>query len=68
MRDLDLVELWRDGGGNGEIERDLLLAHFAGAFAYLLNAGPASCRPLRGNVPAAACSIEACAANVPRAS
>lgn len=54
LRDLNTVEYWGERAENGEFERDALLGYLAGVPTYLLSAELASCRPLRGSLPAAA--------------
>src|SRR5262249_3138762 len=53
LRDLDAVEHWARRAERGEFEVDALLGYLAGAPTYLLAAELASCRPLRGGIPAA---------------
>jgi hypothetical protein len=53
LRDLDVVEHWTRRAENGEFERDALLGYLAGIPTYSLSAELASCRPLRGDIPAA---------------
>ena len=53
LRDLDVVEHWTRHAENGEFERDALLGYLAGIPTYTLSAELASCRPLRGHIPAA---------------
>jgi len=53
LRDLDVVEHWTRRAEKGEFERDALLGYLAGVPSYLLSAELASCRPLRGDIPAA---------------
>jgi hypothetical protein len=53
LRDLDVVEYWTRRAEQGEFEVDALLGYLAGVPTYLLAAELASCRPLRGDVPAA---------------
>ena len=53
LRDLDVVEHWTRQAENGEFERDALLGYLAGVPTYILSAELASCRPLRGDIPAA---------------
>jgi hypothetical protein len=53
LRDLDVVEHWTRRAGKGEFERDALLGYLAGIPTYSLSAELASCRPLRGEIPAA---------------
>jgi hypothetical protein len=53
LRDLDVVELWTRQAEKGEFERDALLGYLAGIPTYSLSAELASCRPLRGDIPAA---------------
>jgi hypothetical protein len=52
LRDLDVVEHWTRRAEEGEFEVDALLGYLAGAPTYMLSAELASCRPLRGDVPA----------------
>jgi hypothetical protein len=52
LRDLDVVEHWTRRAQNGEFERDALLGYLAGVPTYVLSAELASCRPLRGDIPA----------------
>jgi hypothetical protein len=54
LRDLAVVEHWTRQAENGEFERDALLGYLAGVPTYILSAELASCRPLHGNIPAAA--------------
>jgi len=53
LRDLDVVEHWSRRGEQCEFEVDALLGYVAGVPTYILSAELASCRPLRGNIPAA---------------
>jgi len=53
LRDLDVVEYWTRRAEEGEFERDALLGYLAGIPTYSLSAELASCRPLRGGIPAA---------------
>jgi len=53
LRDLDVVEHWTRRAEEGEFERDALLGYLAGIPTYSLTAELASCRPLRGDLPAA---------------
>ncbi len=53
LRDLDVVEHWMRCADRGEFEVDALLGYLAGVPTYLLAAELASCRPLRGDIPAA---------------
>lgn len=53
LRDLDVVEHWTRRAENGEFERDALLGYLVGIPTYVLSAELASCRPLRGDIPAA---------------
>ncbi len=53
LRDLDVVEHWTRRAENGEFERDALLGYLAGIPTYSLTAELASCRVLRGDIPAA---------------
>ena len=53
LRDLDVVGHWTRRAENGEFERDALLGYLAGIPTYTLSAELASCRPLRGELPAA---------------
>ena len=53
LRDLDTVEQWARRAEQGEFEIDALLGYVAGAPTYLVSAELASCRPVRGEVPAA---------------
>jgi hypothetical protein len=53
LRDLDAVEHWARRTEQGEFEIDALLGYVAGVPTYLLSAELASCRSLRGEVPAA---------------
>jgi hypothetical protein len=48
-----VVEHWTRQAENGEFERDALLGYLAGVPTYLLSAELDSCRPLRGDIPAA---------------
>lgn len=52
LRDLDVVEHWRRRADDGEFEVDALLGYVAGAPTYMLAAEVASCRVLRGALPA----------------
>lgn len=54
LRDFNTVEYWGERAENGEFERDALLGYLAGVPTYLLSAELASCRALRGSIPAAA--------------
>src|SRR5262249_28107956 len=54
LRDLLVVEQWTRRAEQGEFEVDLLLGYLAGVPPYLLVAGLASCRVLRGELPTAA--------------
>jgi hypothetical protein len=53
LRDLDTVEYWTRRAQEGEFERDALLGYLAGIPTYTLSAELASCRVLRGELPAA---------------
>src|SRR5262249_45457539 len=53
LRDLDVVEHWTRRAEQGEFEVDPLLGYLAGVPTYLLTAELASCRVLRGDLPAA---------------
>jgi hypothetical protein len=53
LRDLDVVEHWTRQAENGKFERDALLGYLAGVPTYILSAELASCRLLRGELPAA---------------
>jgi hypothetical protein len=53
LRDLDVVEHWRNRSEHGEFEIDALLGYIAGVPTYLHSAELASCRPLRGEIPSA---------------
>src|SRR6266403_1737770 len=53
LRDLDVVEHWTRRAEKGEFEVDALLGYLAGIPTYSLSAELVSCRPLRGNIPAA---------------
>jgi hypothetical protein len=53
LRDLDVVEHWTRRAEEGEFERDALLGYLAGIATYSLTAELASCRLLRGDIPAA---------------
>ena len=53
LRDLDIVEHWTRQAENGEFEVDSLLGYLAGIPTYTLTAELASCRLLRGDLPAA---------------
>src|SRR5262245_39902120 len=53
LRDLDAVEHWTRRAEQGEFEVDPLLGYLAGVPTYLLPAELASCRVLRGDLPAA---------------
>ena len=52
MRDLDAVEHWTRRAEQGEFEVDPLLGYLAGIPTYTLSAELASCRVLRGDLPA----------------
>ena len=52
LRDLNVVEYWTMRAEQGEFERDTLLGYLAGIPTYTLSAELASCRVLRGQVPA----------------
>jgi hypothetical protein len=52
LRDLDVVDHWTRRAAEGEFEVDLLLGYLAGIPTYTLSAELASCRPLRGSLPA----------------
>jgi hypothetical protein len=54
LRDLDAVEHWTRRAEEGAFEVDALLGYLAGVPTYLLSAELASCRVLRGELPAAA--------------
>lgn len=53
LRDLDAVEHWARRSEQGEFEVDALLGYLAGIPTYILSAELASCRLLRGDIPAA---------------
>ena len=53
LRDLDVVEQWTRRAEHGEFEVDSLLGYLAGIPTYTLTAELASCRLLRGDLPAA---------------
>lgn len=53
LRDLDVVEHWRQRAEAGDFEVDALLGYVAGAPTYMLVAELASCRVLHGALPAA---------------
>jgi hypothetical protein len=53
LRDLDVVEHWTRRAEEGEFEVDALLGYLAGIPTYTLSAELASCRLLRGEIPAA---------------
>jgi hypothetical protein len=53
LRDVDVVEYWTQRASDGEFEVDSLLGYLAGIPTYVLSAELASCRPLRGQPPAA---------------
>jgi hypothetical protein len=53
LRDLDIVEHWTRRAETGEFEVDPLLGYLAGIPTYILSAELASCRVLRGEIPAA---------------
>ena len=53
LRDLDIVEHWTRQAENGEFDVDSLLGYLAGIPTYTLTAELASCRLLRGDLPAA---------------
>ena len=65
LRDLDVVEYWTKRAEEGEFERDALLGYLAGVPTYLLSAELASCRVLRGEVPAASFPLKLAAAAPP---
>lgn len=52
LRDLDIVEHWSRQAENGEFDVDSLLGYIAGIPTYTLTAELASCRLLRGDLPA----------------
>ena len=52
LRDLDVVDHWTRRAEEGEFEVDALLGYLAGIPTYCLRAELASCRLLRGEVPA----------------
>jgi hypothetical protein len=52
LRDLNAVEHWTLRAQQGEFEVDPLLGYLAGVPTYLLTAELASCRVLRGDLPA----------------
>jgi hypothetical protein len=54
LRDLDVVEHWTRRAEDGDFEVDALLGYLAGVPTYSLCAERASCRLLRGELPAAA--------------
>jgi hypothetical protein len=66
LRDLDLVEHWTRRAEEGEFEVDALLGYLAGIPTYILSAELASCRPLRGEIPAAPFPPKLVAAAPPR--
>src|SRR5688572_206899 len=53
LRDLTVVEHWTRRADEGKFEIDALLGYVAGVPTYLLSAELASCRLLRGELPAA---------------
>jgi hypothetical protein len=53
LRDLDIVEHWTRQAEHGEFDVDSLLGYLAGIPTYTLTAELASCRLLRGDLPAA---------------
>src|SRR5262245_56796039 len=53
LRDLDVVEHWARRAEQGVFEVDPLLGYLAGIPTYVLSAELASCRVLRGDLPAA---------------
>jgi hypothetical protein len=53
LRDLDVVDHWARHAEQGDFEIDALLGYVAGVPTYLHSAELASCRPLRGELPAA---------------
>lgn len=53
LRDLDVVDHWTRRAEEGEFEVDALLGYLAGIPTYSLCAELASCRLLRGTIPAA---------------
>ena len=66
LRDLDVVEHWTRRAEKGEFEVDALLGYLAGVPTYTLSAELASCRPLRGESPAAPFPPKLAAAAPPR--
>jgi len=52
LRDLDVVAQWSERARRGEYEVDALLGYLAGVPTYCLCAELASCRRLRGELPA----------------
>jgi hypothetical protein len=66
LRDLDAVEHWTRRAEQGEFEVDTLLGYLAGVPTYILSAELASCRLLRGDIPAAPYPPKLAAAAPPR--
>jgi hypothetical protein len=66
LRDLDVVEHWQRRAEAGEFDVDALLGYIAGAPTYMLAAELASCRVLRGELPAAPYPGRLVAAGPPR--
>jgi hypothetical protein len=66
LRDLDVVEHWTRRAQQGEFEVDALLGYLAGVPTYLLGAELASCRLLRGDIPAAPFPMALATAAPPR--
>ncbi|MCI0365594.1 MAG: hypothetical protein L0219_17155, partial [Phycisphaerales bacterium] len=66
LRDLDIVDHWTRRAEEGEFEMDALLGYLAGIPTYSLCAELASCRLLRGAIPAAPFPPKLMAAAPPR--
>jgi hypothetical protein len=66
LRDLAVVEHWTGRAAEGEFEVDALLGYLAGVPTYNLSAELASCRLLRGDIPAAPFPSRLAAAAPPR--
>jgi len=66
LRDLDIVDHWTRRAENGKFEVDALLGYGAGIPTYILSAELASCRLLRGNIPASLFPAKLIAAAPPR--
>src|SRR5262245_38702817 len=66
LRDLDVANHWTRRAEEGEFEVDALLGYLAGIPTYSLGAELASCRLLRGEIPAAPFPPKLAAAAPPR--